>query len=289
MEIRQLAISLHDGGNIVIQTQESEELVAFSGFKELLGIKSDFPLVDAADVELVTRQNLPQPRHTLKRTEFLESAYSADWSRVFVAGASGHDPHKNYYQCRLWQAALICGAMNQLFRGGNALLAHGAALETEQGAVLLFGESGMGKSTAATRWRASGGKCISDDMVLLDFSGESVFVRRMPTWSACRESRNLWNYPSEEELPLHGVLALGRSENGIDEIVPLSEAQFFAQIYRSMFYWNLSFIRTLPEERQQKLANIIRERAQEIAKNFPPRALLSALDGDLLQFLREKL
>ena len=289
MEIRQLAISLHDGGTIVIQTQEPEELVAFEGFKALLGITREIPLAPIADVELVTRQNLPEKRRSLKRTEFLEAVYCADWSRIFVAGTSGHDPHQNYYQCRLWQAALICGAMNQLFRGGSALLVHGAALETEQGAVLLFGESGMGKSTASARWRESGGKCISDDMVLLDFSGESVFVRRMPTWSACRESRNRWNYPSEEELPLFGVLALGRSENGVDEVVPLSEAQFFAQIYRSMFYWDLSFIRTLPEERQQKLANIIRERAQEIAKSFPHRALLAALDGDLRDVLREML
>ena len=166
----------------------------------------------------------------------------------------------------------------------KAVLTHCAVLETAPGAVLLFGESGMGKSTASARWRANGGKCISDDMALLDFSGDegTIFVRRMPTWSACREEKNEWNYPADEELPLIGILALGRSESGRDEIVGLSPAQFFAQCYRSMFYWNLFYAKALPEEKQRFLADRVRSWTEIITDRFEPRALLTVLDGENL-------
>jgi len=180
--------------------------------------------------------------------------------------------------------------MNSVLHGGPAILVHCAVLEPERGAVLLFGESGMGKSTAFKRWRKNGGEGISDDMALLDFSRKDrVFVRRMPTWSACREGRNEWNYPSGEEIPLAGVLVLGRSESGHDEIVPIREAQFFAQCYRSMFYWFIFAASALPGVMKERLAKTLRTQTEIITGMFPPRALLTALDGNLTDFLKELL
>ena len=148
----------------------------------------------------------------------------------------------------------------------------------------------MGKSTLSARWRAHGGKCISDDMALLDFSGgKEIYVRRMPTWSACRLDKNQWNYPVGEELPLICVLALGRSENGRDEIVELSAAQFFAQCYRSLFYWNLLYANKLPEEMQKRLGDRIREQTNILTGKFPPRALLTVLEGDLRSTIEDHL
>ena len=170
------------------------------------------------------------------------------------------------------------------------ILAHCAILETDRGAIPIFGESGMGKSTASARWRALGGKCVSDDMALLDFSGEdgSIHIRRMPTWSACREERNEWNYPAGEELPLIGLLALGRSETGRDEIVELSAAQFFAQCYRSLFYWVLFCAKELPEEKQRVLADRIRAWTEIITGRFAPQALLTSLEGeDLIKTIED--
>ena len=191
----------------------------------------------------------------------------------------------------MWQKLLIYAGMNAILRGENAVLAHCAALETERGAVLLFGESGMGKSTASARWRANSGKCLADDMALLDFSGEdgTIRVRRMPTWSACREGTNEWDYPAGEELPLIGVLGLGRSETGRDEIVPLSPAQFFAQCYRSLFYWNLFYAKELPEAKKRILTDRIRAQAETITKRFAPRALLTVLEGDLKKLIEDNL
>ena len=292
MIVRKQAIHLHDGGSIVVRADGPEKETAFDGFCELLCLNPAETEDGFADVKLIPPDRMPEQRHTLRSTPLTETAYSADWSHVLIAGWKKTPKRPYYYRCYVWQTALNYAGMNAILRGENAVLTHCAVLETERGAVLLFGESGMGKSTASARWRANGGKCVSDDMALLDFSGcdGEVFVRRMPTWSACREGKNEWNYPAGEELPLTGVLALGRSESGRDEIVKISTAQFFAQCYRSMFYWNLFYAKVLPEEKQTVLADRIHVWTERITSRFAPQALLTALEGrNLVETIEEAL
>ena len=288
---RQLTVGLHDGGNIVMQANGPEEEIPFDGLGGLLCLPIEESGDGDADAVLVEQDQLPEDRHMLRITPLTETAYTADWSRVLIAGWKKPPRRAHHHRCSVWQKLLIHAGMNAILRGENAVLAHCAALETDRGVILLFGESGMGKSTASARWRANGGKCVSDDMALLDFSGADgeIFVRRMPTWSACREEKNEWNYPAGDELPLTWVLGLGRSESGRDEIVPLSPAQFFAQCYRSMFYWNLFYAKELPEEKQRMLTDCIRTQAETITKRFAPRALLTALEGDLKKIIEDSL
>ena len=288
---RRLTIGLHDG-NIVMQADGPEEVIAFDGLADLLNLPVIESEQGAADAELVLPGGMPESRHTLRSTPVTETAYAPDWSRLLIAGWKKPPKRPFFYRCHVWQTALLFAGMNAILRGENAVLTHCAVLETDRGAVLLFGESGMGKSTASARWRAYGGKCVSDDMALLDFSGadDVIRVRRMPTWSACREGKNEWNYPAGEEIPLAGVLALGRSESGRDEIVPLCPAQFFAQCYRSMFYWGISRAKELPEEKQRILTERIRKQTETIVKRFAPRALLTALEGgDLVKTIEDAL
>ena len=268
-----------------------EEAIPFDGFGELLCLKQVETAADSADAVLIPPDRMPEERHTLKTTSITEIAYAADWSRVLIEGWKRPPRRPHFYCCNLWQTALVYAGINAILRGEKAILAHCAVLETDRGAIPIFGESGMGKSTASARWRALGGKCVSDDMALLDFSGEdgSIHIRRMPTWSACREERNEWNYPAGEELPLIGLLALGRSENGHDEIVELSAAQFFAQCYRSLFYWNLFYAKELPEAKQRILTDRIRMQAETITRLFAPRALLTVLEGDLKILIEDNL
>ena len=253
--VRHLLIRLHDGGSIAMQADGPEEAIPFDGLAELMNLKTGAAESGSADVELVPPDAMPEGRRVLRKTGMTEIAYAPDWSRVLIAGWKKAPSRPHPYNCYIWQSSLVCSCMNAALRGEDAVLAHCAVLETDRGAVLLFGESGMGKSTAFRRWLADGGRGRSDDMALLDFSGDDgeVFVRRMPTWSACREERNEWNYPAGEELPLTGVLALGRSESGHDEIVDVSAAQYFAQCYRSMFYWFLFYTNGLPEDRKKLL------------------------------------
>ena len=296
---RRLTIDLNGGGRIAIRAHVPEEAIPFDGLAELMGMPppqvepdpadpgSDTP----ADVELVAPDALPEGRHTLFSNPMTEIAFDSDWTRVFIAPWKRRAGKPHLYKCYVWQTSLIYANMAAILRGENAVLAHCAVLEAPHGAVVIFGESGMGKSTASARWRAHGGKCLSDDMALLDFSAPDgvARVRRMPTWSACRENRNEWNYPADDELPLAGLIALGRSESGRDEIVPLSPAQFFAQCYRSIFYWNLFYAGPLPEQKKALLVDSIRTHTEFLTKHFPPRALLTVLEGDLVKFLEDKL
>ena len=286
---RRLTIGLHDGGNIVIQANGPEEAIPFDGLGELLCLPPETAGSGSCDAELVPPDAMPDGRHVLRDQTLTEIAYAPDWSRVLIAGWKKSPRRPHYYNCWIWQMTLLHAGMSALLRGEKAVLAHCAVLETEQGAVLLFGESGMGKSTAFGRWRAAGRKGVSDDMALLDFSGEDgvVRVRRMPTWSACREERNEWNYPAGEELPLAGVLALGRSESGRDEIVDLSAAQYFAQCYRSMFYWDLFSAKDLPEERKMLLKDRILRMTETVTGRYAPRALLTVPEGGGLAELIE--
>ena len=287
---RRLTIGLHDCGNIAMQADGPEEEIPFDGLGGLLCLNVDeAEETDFADAELVAPDRMPKDRHTLRSNVLTETAYTEDWSRVLIAGWKKQPRRAHHYRCCVWQKLLIHAGMNAILRGENAVLAHCAALEMDRGVLLLFGESGMGKSTASARWRAAGGKCLSDDMALLDFSGadDGIFVRRMPTWSACREGKNEWNYPAGEELPLTCVLALGRSKSGRDEIVELSPAQYFAQCYRSMFYWYTRNTKALPDDMKASLANRIRQFTERITGKYPPRALLTVLEGNDLRTVIE--
>ena len=212
---RRLTIRLHDGQSIVMQADAPENAMAFDGFGSLMCLPVETAGGEGApDVELIAPEAMPEGRHVIRDQALTEIAYTDDWSRVLAAGWKKQPRRPYYYQCSVWQSVLICACMNALLRGVKALPVHCAVLETDHGAVVVFGESGMGKSTAFARWRSGGGKGFSDDMALMDFSGDDgvVRVRRLPTWSACREGRNAWDYPVGDELPLACVLALGRSE-----------------------------------------------------------------------------
>ena len=282
---RQVTIKLHERSEITLGTQSPEPEVPLDGFGELLELgveKREFPAREA-DVEILPADSLPADAACFHRGRITRSKLSPSGQSILIC--CNRKTSKNpFLQMRsLWQTSWTLAVMNASLRGTDAVLVHCTALETERGVVLLFGESGMGKSTASARWRAHGGKCISDDMVLLDFSGgDTVYVRRMPTWSACREGKNEWNYPAGEELPLTGVLALGRNESGTggDQIVELSAAQYYAQCYRSMFYWNLFYADKLPEAMQSKLTDRIRHFTEVVTIRFPPRALLTVLEGN---------
>jgi len=290
MYTRQVTIRLHNQDAIRLQTHCPETDLPFDGVGPLLGLETEETEEPAGnpDSELVLPGNAPEDVewHPLTKTTSMGLPPDHGHLLLHCHQVPPRDPRK--YRLYTWQTGLILAGENAILRGADAVLVHCSALETDRGAVVLFGESGMGKSTASARWRAQGGKCISDDMALLDFSGEGpIYVRRMPTWSACKEGKNEWNYPAGEELPLAGVLALGRSETGRDEIVELSAAQYFAQCYRSMFYWNLFYTGSLSDEMKTKLTERTRHFAETITKKYPPRALMTVLEGDRLRSVVE--
>ena len=271
-----------------MQTPFREEEIPFDGFGTLMGLEVRTCPEDApCDARLIPVSAAPAGSDVMYRTRWLEVRRNEPGEPYWVCGTRTPRGRAESQMNLgiLWYMTLAMACLHALQRGERILLCHCTLLETPQGGVLLFGESGVGKSTASARWRAQGGQCISDDMALMDFSdrGGNVFLRRMPTWSAVREGKNEWNYPCGEEIPLAGVLALGRSENGHDEIVELKPAQYFAQCYRSMFYWTLLFAERLRPEEQTPIIETIRSFTERITKQYPPRALLTVLEGNELR------
>jgi len=269
-----------------MQTPFPEDKIPFDGLGELMGLEVLLPCADDApyDSRLIPASAVPSDAAMLYRTRWLE-VYREHVGGPFLVCGIRTPKFPAEAQMNLgilWYMTLAMGCLHAMQRGEQAVLCHCTLLETDAGGVLLFGESGVGKSTLSARWRAYGGKCISDDMALLDFSDPEgrVYVRRMPTWSAVREGRSEWNYPCSEEIPLIGVYALGRSESGHDEVVPIPYAQYYAQCYRSIFYWTLLFAERLRTEEQPAIVETIRGFTDRITRDNPSVAFLASLEGD---------
>ena len=272
-----------------MQTPFQEDEIPFDGFGALMGLEVRTCPDDApCDARLVPVSAAPAGSDMVYCTRWMEVRRETPGAPYWVCGTRTPRSRAEEQMNRgiLWYMTLAMACVHAIQRGEQFLLCHGTLLETPEGGVLLFGESGVGKSTASARWRAQGGNCISDDMALMDFSDPAgrVYLRRMPTWSAVRGGRNEQDcYPCGEEIPLACVLALGRSESGHDEIMELKPAQFFAQCYRSMFYWTLLFAERLRPEEQTPIIETIRGFTERIAKQYPPRALLTVLEGNELR------
>jgi len=267
-----------------MQTPFQEEEVPFDGLGELMGLGRRSAGGAICDSQLIPPEAMPAESEEVFRTYWLKVRREHVGGPYLVCGTRTprNRSEKHLISRNLWYMTLAMACVHAIQRGERFLLCHCGLLETSRGGILLFGESGVGKSTACARWRAQGGQCISDDMALMDFSDPEghVYLRRMPTWSAVREGKNEWNYPCGEELPLAGVLALGRSESGHDEIMELSPVQYFAQCYRSMFYWTLLFAERLSPEEQTPIIERIRDFTERITKQYPPCALLTVLEGN---------
>ena len=184
--------------------------------------------------------------------------------------------HKIY----IYQVMITFGVLSAMLRGIKLIPVHGALLDNGSEALLLCGESGVGKSTTARRWRESGGQCYADDLILIDYSGEEFFAHPLPTWSICKESLEGQFYPFNRKLPLKSVLGLSRGEVR-EYIAPISEDDFLAQLYRSAFFHILAIGGCLPEKEQKQLGNTVWSGVENLAAKFPPCGLFAHLKGDL--------
>lgn len=108
------------------------------------------------------------------------------------------------------------------FSGKRVCPLHGSAfaMADRDEAVVLFGQSGIGKSTAMRRAMSQGGRKISDDMLLLTISDDNrLFVQALPTWSGLWSSTLTPEAKAQTQCyyEVKGVFALHRGEE--DELV----------------------------------------------------------------------
>jgi hypothetical protein len=175
-----------------------------------------------------------------------------------------------------------------ILRGADYLPVHGAMLCNSRGAVLLCGESGVGKSTTSERWKALGADfcCPADDMVLLSHHDGRFMAYPLPTWSRYALAPGAESFPVENGYPVNGVLCLERGDPA-EKIETVSEAEFFAQVYCS-FYFHIKFaVHVLRGGERALLRKHVERMTNLVVRHFPPKGLFARLDGDLRETLKE--
>ena len=184
---------------------------------------------------------------------------------------------------RVFNLALL----RRTLRGGASVMLHGALLalpETGQG-VVLFAESGVGKSTASRRFAAQGGTALADDKLLLTFLSDGRLVAQpTPTWSRLAKERDI-SVAFAAPVPVAAVLMLSRGEG--DRIEEASEADWRIALCRG--FGNVLFnpVGWLPEEVRKAVMAAALPRAEELRRRFGTRMLRGDLHGEIFRHLRD--
>jgi len=184
----------------------------------------------------------------------------------------------------IWRNSLRLAQIARILKGEKLLLMHGCLLKlADGGGVLLCGQSGMGKTTTAQRWREEGGDVAADDMVLLEYGGEVLYAHPLPTWSRCIETVPNEHFCAEEAVPLKTILALSRDEKS-EEIREVEGFKYMTAIFASCMLFTFRKGRQeLSEELQLRLAAIVKQGAIDIYDRFPHRTLFANLQCSLKQ------
>lgn len=183
---------------------------------------------------------------------------------------------------RIFNLALL----RRTLQGGPVLL-HGAllALPETGRAVVLFAESGVGKSTASRRFAAQGGTALADDKLLLTFLPDGRLVAQpTPTWSQLAPGRDI-SVAFAAPVPVAAVLMLTRGEG--DRIEEAPEADWRITLCRG--FGNVLFnpVGWLPEEVRKAVMAAALPRAEELRRRFGTRQLCGDLKGDIFRHLTD--
>jgi hypothetical protein len=158
--------------------------------------------------------------------------------------------------------------IHMLSVGGGALM-HGAAIGGRDGAFLVAGPSGAGKTTMSRAAALQGAAVLSDERTVLRPARGGGWVLGGTPWPGEGQ------FADNRSLPLRGLVLLEQSDR--DELVPISQARALALLYRCHFPppWDpLAAERTL-----DNLAHAVHEVPAFLCKNRKgPAAAAMLLD-----------
>ncbi len=185
---------------------------------------------------------------------------------------------------------LLCGAitLESLLYPGEFFLFHGSLLEDGNDAILLFGESGIGKSTTRNRWIEEGGSSVADDAMLCFFDGDQLYARPLPTWSDWfKNGSSSRRYPINEPRKIKSVLWLSRGRDS-QYIAPVQPAVWHAQMMSAMALHSNYAMRYFTQDEKSAYLEHIWSLICRIDKIFQPRGLFAHLDHPLKPTLAEE-
>lgn len=163
----------------------------------------------------------------------------------------------------------------------NMTLFHGTFLEenAEEG-ILLFGESGIGKSTTYRRWVDEGGSCTSDDALILFHCNGEFYVRPLPTWSHWLKNGNQRIYPVKKASRVRAMYWLTRDAER-QQITPAEPARYHCQMLSAMLLHSYVAHRSFSTEEIMEYGESVWNFIQRLGKVFPPQAFRAHLEYPL--------
>ena len=181
----------------------------------------------------------------------------------------------------LRECVFAAAAQESFAVSGGMTLFHGTFLEeNKEEGILLFGESGIGKSTTWQRWLAEGGTSCADDALLLIENNEQYYVRPLPTWSHWLVNGNVRRYPVNHPFRVRALYWLSR---GAEKqcIVPAEPARYHCQLLSAMLLHSYGLRRTFSAEEIRKFGERAWGFIQKMDHTFPASTFRAHLDFPL--------
>ncbi len=204
----------------------------------------------------------------------------------FPDGSIGMLRVREQSQVLTWRHQLSFAVLLAILHGAPVCLLHGVVLVHKNGeATVLFGESGVGKSTTARRYAEAGGKVACDDQMLLRFSPDgSFFVQPLPTWSAAQAADfGQWKkYDCGREYPVRQVYWIARAQEH-NEIVKAPPEDYMTRLLRAFTIHTYGKIKIFPSKERVFFGNYFLNLASMIAHKWDFLNLKVHLNTDLLE------
>ena len=211
--------------------------------------------------------------------------YRLLWRRqTFVVCRGKNVVYPESYEKVEWRMLIALAHAQAMIDCREIVILHGVLLGEPLPGTLLFGPSGVGKSTTMRRFQDAGGVGLADDMVLIGRHKEQVVTRPLPTWKEFKYAPLLYSTPLH---PARRLLCLSRAAapNEEERIAPIDHDTFLGDLYAAMLLHVKYALELLPEAEARRGARHVWNMAERLTNHFTPRTLFARLDADILKTL----
>ena len=163
---------------------------------------------------------------------------------------------------------------------------HGASLfcPWNQKAIIVFGESGVGKSTCSRRFLSQGGDFLSDDMFMLRFAPNGdCFTQPLPTMSGF----DVYDISVKFSKPVQVIRAYQLYRGEDDRIAQADPVQWRLWLSSSLNNFLVYPIKWLPVELHRKLFMKQLGGVARIHKAFGQKMILGDLEGHIYDHIKD--
>jgi hypothetical protein len=156
---------------------------------------------------------------------------------------------------------------------GGGFLAHGAAIVGRDGAFLVSGPSGAGKTTMSHATSALGARILSDERTIVRRRPDGCWVLGGTPWPG------EGGYAENRSVPLRGLMLIEQADR--NELEPLSPARALARLYRCHFppAWDVEAMQQTLDNMERLVREVPAFRYRNVKGPDAARLLLDRLGG----------